>query len=78
MTKVYLILQFDCDKKGMMLVNTKKIYEVFTNRRLANNAKNYLNKKWTEAFDTKDFTDVKWYAVQMHTISKEDYNKLSF
>ena len=78
MTKVYLILQFDCNEKGMMIKGSKQVFEVFTNKRLANKAVDYLNEEWREGFQTGNFKKVKWYAVQVHSISHEDYSKLSY
>lgn len=78
MTKIYLVLAIECNDKGIAIVNNKKVFEVFTNRRLAEKAVEYLNNDWRMAFKTKNFKGIKWYTIQVHFISHEDYSKLSF
>lgn len=75
MTKIYLVSSFMCDEFGRMIPASRKVFEVFTNKRLAAKCVDRMNEDWCSCFESGNFNGVKWYAIQHYFISHEDYSK---
>lgn len=82
MTKIYLVNAQGCNQYGSLDVNSKKeLFEVFTNKKLAQKCADFLNQSWSLGFKRNaDFKKdkIRFYYVETRIISHEDWSKIPY